>query len=412
MIAACGQMEATTIEQAGRAWDAVHRLAGAAKEAGADLLVLPEATYPAYWLESAERYWQDDIERTATVLKRYAEVAARHGFWLIAGFVEEDDSRLYNSAAVIDRTGRLVGIARKNFLWDCDHRWFTAGKTIEAVDTEFGRLGVLICADARMPEIPATLVGDGAGLLVQPTAWVNTSKVRRTYRNIQPDFLIRARTMEFGVPFVSASKSGREGAVLEYVGQSQIVQPDGSVSAKAPLGGEQLVCAEVHPAYGRPVRMDAETRQRLLSEQPPFRPDRPGGRCAIRPDADAASVIAEIGAAGGRTIGMMMPQMDGFAAARRHALDGAQVLVVEGRVVDDTLVRARAAENRVFVVVVAEVVQRVIDPDGTVLWRRGDWTDGLELDLAQADTKQFNPQTDIWRQRRVQSYRFPAEPGD
>ena len=168
MIAACGQMQANTIDEAAGVWAVVERLASEAAEGAADLFVLPEVTYPAYYLESAERYRRPDIERSVAVRERFSTLAAKHHLWLVAGFVEEDGDRLYNSAAVFDRSGGLVGVARKNFLWDCDHEWFTAGEALSVFDSEFGRMGVLICADARVPEIPATLVNGGAQFIVQP----------------------------------------------------------------------------------------------------------------------------------------------------------------------------------------------------------------------------------------------------
>jgi len=399
-------MTATTMEQAAAAWPAVDRLAKQAGEAGADLLVLPETTYPAYWLGSAERYMQADIERSAAVLERFSKIAGARRLWLVAGYVEEAEGGLYNSAAVFDRAGELIGVARKNFLWACDHQWFSAGEALSVFETEFGSLGVLICADARVPEIPATLAHDGAELIVQPTAWVNTSRVRRTYRNIQPDFLIRARAMEFGVPFVCCSKSGREGTVLEYVGQSMIVSADGRVPAQAAVGGEELVAAEVSPCPPKRLRISPEQRERLLSPSPAYQASRPGGKCSAPVKLGAARLESALASAGARVARLPVEALDGFAAVRCAALDGVQVVVAEGRVTDDTIPRARAAENRVFIVIAADRAWRVIDPDGTVAWRQGDWNDAVELDLATADLKQFTPETDIWGQRRVDCYRF------
>jgi predicted amidohydrolase len=415
MIAACGQMIATTMEQAAGVWEAADRLAEQGKKVQADLLVLPEIAYPAYWLESAARYRRDDIERTPRVLDRFSSLAARHKLWLVLGFVEEQGERLYNSAAVFDRGGRLVGVTRKNFLWACDHQWFTPGEALSVFDTEFGKMGVLICADARLPEIPATLVSGGAELIIQPTAWVNTSKVRRTYRNVQPDFLIRARAIEFGVPFICSSKSGREGTVLEYVGQSQIVSAEGAVLARAQIGGEEVIAAEVELGRPGPPLVEERFRDRLLSRQPPYRPPEKTGRAEASTKTSRCRVPVQVGAerlvtilqeAGGRVAKVETGDLEGFAAVRCQALDGAQVILAQGRVTDDLLARTRAAENRVFVIVASDAVLRIIDPEGSVLWRHGDWNDAVEIDLAQADVKRFTPETDIWSQRRVECYRF------
>jgi predicted amidohydrolase len=410
MIAACGQMEARTMEASAEVWEALARLGAGARQAGADLLLLPETTYPAYWLESAERYRRADILGTAEVLRRYASLAVEHGLWVVAGFVEEQGDRLYNSAAAIDRRGEVVAVARKNFLWDCDNRWFSAGDSISAFDSEFGRIGMLICADCRAPEISATLVHDGATMLLLPTAWVNVSRVRRTYRNIHPEFLIRARAMEFGVPYVCCSKAGREGGHLEYVGQSMVVSADGRELARAPVGGEHLVVAEVPPGQPRVAELDDATRERLLGDAPAYRAASPGGRCKLNPRQPAESVAASLEAAGARTAVLGLGELSCFAAARREALGGTQVLVVRGRAADDVTVRARAAENRVYVVVGAAAVQLVVDPDGMIVYQESDPSAPVELDLARADLKQFTPETDLWKQRRSACYRLGGSP--
>lgn len=407
MIAACGQMEAVTLDRADTVWPVIDRLAAGAAQAHADLLVLPETTYPAYWLHSMERYMQSDILRSADVLARFSALAKTHGFFLAAGFVEERNGKLYNSAALFDRAGELVGIARKNFLWDCDNRWFAPGDSIAAWDTELGRVGMMICADCRAPEIMATLVADGARMIILPTAWVNASKVRRTYRNVHPEFLIRARAMEFGVPMVCCSKAGREGEFLEYVGQSRVVGADGQTLVEAPTGGEHLIVAEVALGDGRPTDAEDKVRSRIIDGHPAFRAKTPGPKVTISLSSNAESIADSLESSGGRVGRITAAELKSFATARYHALTGAQVVVVSGRVVEESFLRARAAENRVFVVSADNAVQYLVAPDGSVIFREGDWNTALELDLALADVKQYTPETDLWAQRRVECYRLP-----
>ncbi len=409
MIASCAQLEAKAIDTAADVWPFVHRLAEQAAAASADLLVLPEIAYPAYWLESAERYRRDDIERTEAVLARFSKLAAKHGLWLVAGYVEEADACLHSSAAVFDRTGQLVGNARKQFMWDCDHKWFTPGNASTVVDTEFGRMGVQICADMRMPEITATLVAGGAEFISVPTAWVNTSDIRRTYRNIQPEFLTKARALEFGLPFVCCSKSGRETPTLEYVGQSQIITADGSTAAQAALGGDGLIVAKIKPARPPAPSIAEEHIQRLESSAPPVVADTVEQRCKLHPRRDAEVIASELQQAGVRVARLESADLLSFAPARCHALDGVQVLVASGRIVEDAPARARAAENCMFVIIIAgDEAQYVIDPGGTILWRYVDWGDTVELDIGRANAKEFAPSTDIWSQRRVDMYQLRA----
>jgi len=407
MIVACAQMEARTIGDSASVWPVVEKLAEQAASARTDLLLFPEVTYPAYWLESAERYRRPDILRTPDVLERFSAIAARRGMWLAAGFVEERGAVLHNAAGVFDRRGRLVHVARKSFLWDCDNRWFAPGDSIQAFDSEFGRLGVLICADCRAPEISATLVADGAGMLLLPTAWVNASPVRGRYANVHPEFLVRARAMEFGVPYVCCSKSGREGDAMEYVGQSQIVSHEGHVVASAPATGQHLIVARINPRAPRSLDIDGVTARRILSDQPPFRPTEPGVKCVLDAGHGSEALFQALQQAGARVARLGSAELAGFAVPRRLALDGAQVLLVEGRIRDDTTLRARATENKVFLVAGDLAgVQIIVDPDGQVIHRETDVIRRVEIDLSRADHKLFTPETDIWQQRRVACYRF------
>ena len=54
----------------------------------------------------------------------------------------------------------------------------------------------------------------------------------------------------------------------------------------------------------------------------------------------------------------------------------------------------------------ADHAELVADPSGSVLWRTGDRSEELKLDLRLADIKQFNPNTDLWAQRRVECFRL------
>jgi len=407
MIVACGQMQAHTLAESAGVWPVIERLAQRATSAGVDLLVLPEATYPAYWLGSREEYDAAQLLDHQTVLDRLGTIARVGGFWLVTGYVEASGGALFNSAVVIDRTGRVVGVARKSFLWDCDNRWFAAADQLTVFDTEFGRMGVLICADGRAPEITATLAARGAAFMVMPTAWVNAARGTGRMENPQAEYLIRARAREFAAPFVCANKSGRESDKLEYVGQSQIVDAHGALTAIAPIEGEHLLIGELTPHRATPATV-SEREKEILQ-----RAFAPGGRAAIGPHVELeSSMTADVIAAivqrvGGRASRLSPDALLSFVPARCAALAGAQVLLVNGAMSDETFARARAMENRVFVVMAdLNGLDTVILPTGRVDWRRGGAQPVIRLNLGEADDKHVTRETDIWQQRRVASYQF------
>src|SRR3989304_4331510 len=76
--------------------------------------------------------------------------------------------------------------------------------------TSIGCLGLMICADGRLPEIARTLALRGAQLIVNPTAWVSTARDRRLLTNPQYEYMIPVRALENGVWIASANKVGTE----------------------------------------------------------------------------------------------------------------------------------------------------------------------------------------------------------
>ena len=165
-----------------------------------DLLVLPEGTFPAYVLGDAAI----DDRLVADAIAELARLARASSCAIVAGAAVRRGNVLYNSAVVIDRDGSLAGSAEKIFLWHFDRQWFAAGSAIAPVDTSIGRLGVLICADGRMPGIGRELVDGGAELLVMPTAWVTSGRNPHELENLQADLLAQVRAFENGVPFIAA----------------------------------------------------------------------------------------------------------------------------------------------------------------------------------------------------------------
>ncbi len=407
MRVGCAQLSAKSMDHAADAWPIMEAMVDRAASRGVDLLILPEVAYPSYWLESHERYLRGDILRSGEVLDRYARLAARHHIWLTVGFVEESGDRLYNSAAVFDRGGSLVAVARKQFLWDCDHDWFAPGGESCIAETEFGRMGVLICADLRMPEIMATLAQGGATFVVQPTAWVNAALVEGGYRNIQPEFLVQARAMEFAVPMASCSKSGREICPMGYVGQSRIVDLTGATLASAANEGDELITAELRPARATCPPIPPTMLARLTSDDPPFEGLPREFTCSVEVRRGAEAIVSCLSSQGVRLVTVDLADLFSFAPARCAALDGAQAIIGVGTIDAGlmALARARAAENRVFVIAASQAsAHTVIEPSGRILWSDSESAGNVRLNIAEADRKAFTPKTGIWTQRRPRTY--------
>ncbi len=116
--------------------------------------------------------------------KKYAEVAepvpgpstaflgrlaARHQLYLVAGLYEQEGKLVYNTAVLIGRDGRLVGKYRKVCLprEEIDGG-ITPGSDYPVFDTDFGRVGMMICWDVHFPEVARALCARGAEVILLP----------------------------------------------------------------------------------------------------------------------------------------------------------------------------------------------------------------------------------------------------
>jgi predicted amidohydrolase len=96
-------------------------------------------------------------------------VARQHNLYIVAGLLEKDGDVVYNTAVLIDRKGELAGKYRKVSLprEEIDGG-VTPGNSFPVFDTDFGKVGILICWDVTFPEGARTLAQKGAEVILLP----------------------------------------------------------------------------------------------------------------------------------------------------------------------------------------------------------------------------------------------------
>ena len=108
-------------------------------------------------------------------MKHFQKLAAELKVVLPISFYERDINVFYNTVAVIDADGSVLGIYRKTHIPD-DHYYqekfyFTPGDTgFKVWDTRYARIGVGICWDQWFPETARGMAVQGAEILFYPTA--------------------------------------------------------------------------------------------------------------------------------------------------------------------------------------------------------------------------------------------------
>ena len=109
------------------------------------------------------------------VIARFAALAAELGVVLPVSFFERAGQTHFNSIAIVDADGTVLGVYRKSHIPDGpgyqEKYYFSPGDTGPRVwDTRFGRIGVGICWDQWFPELARAMTLQGAELLLYPTA--------------------------------------------------------------------------------------------------------------------------------------------------------------------------------------------------------------------------------------------------
>lgn len=148
-----------------------------AADNGANIILLPELFERQYFCQEKRYDYYDyalPLEKNPAV-NRFKEVAKELGVVIPVSFYERDIDRLFNTVAMIDADGSVLGIYRKTHIPD-DHFYqekfyFTAGDTgFKVFDTRFGCIGVGICWDQWFPETARCMAVQGAEMLLYPTA--------------------------------------------------------------------------------------------------------------------------------------------------------------------------------------------------------------------------------------------------
>lgn len=253
---ACVQLLAHPLDQAEEGLTHALEMVDRAAAARPDLMVLPECTYPAYYLCG----WPSrraSLRPTPEVLELFADKAKRYACYLAVGIAEEaPDGKVYNAAFLLDPEGRPMGNARKQFLWHFDSRWFSPGEAFEPVATPWGPVGMFICADARLPEIPRVLALKGARLFIDLTNLVSTGRDRTRLTNPQVEYMLKARAIENQAWIAVANKVGMEEKGIVYCGRSLTVSPQGDVVAQGSSDSPEIVLADIPLPFEEPGAVD------------------------------------------------------------------------------------------------------------------------------------------------------------
>jgi predicted amidohydrolase len=175
---------------------------------GADLILLPEFANTAA-LASARG---EDLREQAEPLdggfvQMLADKARVSGCYLGAGLLERDGDFVFNTAVLLDRQGKLAGRQRKvHPYWPEEPLGVSPGDSFDVFQTDFGRLGFMICYDSWWPESARLLALRGAEIILFPNAGYEEK-------------ILPARAIDNNV-FVVAASLGSPAAIIDPAGRA------------------------------------------------------------------------------------------------------------------------------------------------------------------------------------------------
>ncbi len=243
---------------------AVARVREAARQ-GAQVICLPELFRTQYFCQREDAALFDLAEPIpGPTTEKIATIARQEKVVVIASVFEKRARGLYhNTAAIIGSDGEIQGIYRKMHIPDdplyYEKYYFAPGDLgFKAFDTQYGRIGTLVCWDQWYPEGARLTALQGAYILFYPTAigWHPAEKAK--YGEAQHDAwrtIQRAHAIANGVFVAVVNRVGHEtgnirgnevpGAGLEFWGGSFLCDPFGRILAQASHDKEEVLYGEI-----------------------------------------------------------------------------------------------------------------------------------------------------------------------
>jgi predicted amidohydrolase len=241
MLVACCQLAPRIGDLAGNRARAARAVEAAALR-GARIVLLPELCSSGYVFHDAAEARELAEPADGPTTSGWAELARDLDLVVIGGFAEIDGDVLRNSAALVDPSG-VRAVYRKAHLWDRESLVFEPGdEAPPVVQTDRGRIGVMVCYDLEFPEWVRLPALHGAQLLATPSNWPAGPAALDGLSG--EGLRARANACVNRMFAAVCDRHGHERGV-DWVGGSMIVDPDGRLLAGPPAdAGEAIVMAD------------------------------------------------------------------------------------------------------------------------------------------------------------------------
>jgi len=204
----------------------------------ASLIVFPECALTGYCYSSLEEARPEAEPISGSSIERIGDVCKELAVHVIIGFLEADESNVYNSVVFLGAHGPVGRYRKVHLPYLGVDRFVSQGdEAFSVFDTEVGRIGMNICYDSSFPESSRVLALKGAELIVLSTNWPSGVEY-------YPKYVVHARAIENRVNYAAINRVGVERG-FRFCGLSKVVDCSGNCLAEASRSKEEIIYASV-----------------------------------------------------------------------------------------------------------------------------------------------------------------------
>jgi N-carbamoylputrescine amidase len=220
---------------------------------GAQIILLPELFETLYFCQEKTKinFQYASFLAQNKAVTHFQKIAQELRLVLPVSFFEEQDGSYFNSIAMIDADGQILGTYRKTHIPDGpgyeEKFYFTPGDTgFKVWETCYGKVGVGICWDQWFPEAARCMTLQGAELLLYPTA-IGSEPGKETIDSKDHwQICMQGHSAANIIPVIAANRTGKETAScseLTFYGSSFITNEKGQKIAEADRISEKIIYA-------------------------------------------------------------------------------------------------------------------------------------------------------------------------
>lgn len=196
----------------------ISSLVSEASQNKCDIICFPEYFTTGSALKNFEELAEEIPGKTIDLL---CALAKENKISLVGSIVEKQENKFYNTSIFIDSEGKVLGKNRKRNLFLMESVYVSSSKDCEIVNTNNGKLGMMICYDSIFPEVARELALKDVKIIFVPANWPDPFLH-------QWKLATSARALDNQLWIVAVNRCGKDNQ-FTYFGNSCVINPYGEV---------------------------------------------------------------------------------------------------------------------------------------------------------------------------------------